>query len=74
MLAVIAITGAFLFRLDEKNHNILVTEVERLKAGGSMADVSDEARRVIEEVTGHPYENTWGNHQQGRLTAGFAAS
>lgn len=72
LLAGMAILGAFLFRLSEKNHEILITEVERLRAGGSMQDVSEEARRVIEEVTGHPYENTWGNNKHGKQTASYA--
>ena len=45
--------------LDRRTHTILRTEIERLEAGGSKADVTPEARHVAEELTGHPYESLW---------------
>lgn len=45
--------------LNRETHGILKAEIERLEAGGSKADVSAEARKVAEELTGHPYEELW---------------
>lgn len=49
------------FRLDPKNHRILLKEVARLKAGGSLSGVDPEVRKVCEQLTGHPYEQLWRN-------------
>ena len=38
---------------------MLIQEIDRLKAGGSKADVSIEARAVTEELTGYKYEELW---------------
>ncbi|WP_240541824.1 MFS transporter [Bifidobacterium simiarum] len=45
--------------LDRETHGILKAEIERLEAGGSKADVTPEARKIAEELTGHPYEKLW---------------
>ncbi len=47
------------FRLDPKNHRILLAEVARLKSGGARSEVDPEVRKVCEQLTGHPYENLW---------------
>lgn len=45
--------------LNRETHAILKAEIERLEEGGSKADVTPEAKRVCEELTGHPYESLW---------------
>ena len=50
------------FRLTRHNHALLVSEIERLKAGGSKYDVTPEARLVAEQLTGWPYEKCWGDN------------
>ena len=45
--------------LNRETHQVLKDEIERLEAGGSKADVTPEARKVCEELTGHPYESLW---------------
>lgn len=60
-LLFIALVIAFTFRLNKQTHAILVNEIERLKANGSKADVTPEARAVVEDLTGHKYENVWKN-------------
>ncbi|RSX50446.1 MFS transporter [Bifidobacterium callimiconis] len=45
--------------LDRETHGVLKAEIERLEQGGDKKDVSDEARKVAEELTGHPYEKLW---------------
>lgn len=37
----------------------LKAELQRLEEGGSKADVTLEARQVVELLTGHPYEKCW---------------
>ncbi|ADL51994.1 MFS transporter [Clostridium cellulovorans] len=52
-------------KLNKETHKILVDEVNRVKAGGSKADVTPEAREAIEELTGFAYENCFGNNNVG---------
>lgn len=59
---LIAYITTFFFKLDREHHKILADEIERLKNGGSMADVTPETKRVTEELTGMKYENLWGNN------------
>lgn len=49
-------------KLDRGNHAILLEEIARIKAGGSIADVPPHARAVAEELTGWKYEQCWGNN------------
>lgn len=58
-LILIALFLAQTFRLNRHSHGILVEEIHRLENGGSKADVSDEARQVVEALTGHKYETVW---------------
>ena len=37
----------------------MATEIERLKAGGSKADVTPETRKTVEELTGWDYDKVW---------------
>ena len=64
VLAAFALIGSFRFKLDEENHRLLMKEVERLRAGGTMDQATPEARKVVEVITGHPYESTWGNRKK----------
>ncbi|MBT1172135.1 MFS transporter [Bifidobacterium sp. MA2] len=50
---------ALTYNLNKRTHGILVKEVERLKAGGSKADVDPETRKVVENLTGVRYEKCW---------------
>jgi oligogalacturonide transporter len=59
ILILIALIVAQSFRLDRHTHGILKEEIHRLEAGGSKADVSEEAKRVCEALTGHHYEALW---------------
>ncbi len=55
----IALYFAWHFKLNKQTHAVLIQEIDRLKAGGSKADVSIEARAVTEELTGYKYEDLW---------------
>nr|WP_202115470.1 MFS transporter [Gilliamella sp. Pas-s25] len=58
-LLFIALIFALTFKLNKKTHTILVNEIERLKDNGLKEDVTDETRNVVEDLTGHKYENVW---------------
>ncbi|OOM70443.1 MFS transporter [Clostridium sp. BL-8] len=58
-LLVLALYFAITFKLNKRTHGILVDEVERLKNGGSKADVDAETKEIVENLTGYKYENVW---------------
>lgn len=60
---LIGIISSLRFKLTQKNHLILVHEIERLKNGGSKTDVQPEAKAVAELLTGWSYEYLWGNNK-----------
>lgn len=61
ILALAAVIFSSQMKLNRRTHLVVLEEVSRVKAGGKLEDISPEARRVIEELVGHPYENCWGN-------------
>lgn len=58
-LLLIALIFALTFRLNKQTHTILVHEIDRLKNGGAKQEVTEETRKVVEDLTGHEYENVW---------------
>ncbi len=54
--------GAFRFRLSQPRHQILISELERLRAGGHPQDASPQTRETIELLTGHPHRNDRWQH------------
>lgn len=58
-LLVLALIAAITFKLNKRTHGILVDEVDRLKDGGSKADVTPETRAIVENLTGYKYEDVW---------------
>ena len=59
----IGIFFSYQLKLNDQNHHILTDEIERLRAGGSKADVDPETKKFIEELTGYKYEHCWGNNR-----------
>ena len=49
-------------KLNKENHKILVDEVHRLRAGGSMTDATDKVKTVFKELTGWEYSQCWGHN------------
>ncbi|MCX0279032.1 MFS transporter [Bombilactobacillus mellis] len=47
------------FKLNRQTHEVLKKEIERLENGGAKADVTQEAKKVVEELTGESYEKVW---------------
>lgn len=58
-LVLVAFCVALTFKLNKETHDILVEEMNRLKKGGSKADVTPRAKSVVEELTGYKYEDIW---------------
>ncbi|AYN96202.1 MFS transporter [Pseudomonas luteola] len=61
-LALIAIVYSTQMRLNRQTHKVVLDEVARVKAGGNPMDIKPDARAVIEDLVGHPYEECWGNN------------
>ncbi|MBV8043684.1 MFS transporter [Pluralibacter sp.] len=57
ILTLLALYGAFRFRLSQSRHQVLVTELERLRGGGKPEDAAPQVREVVELLTGHPHRN-----------------
>ncbi|NMM93096.1 MFS transporter [Bifidobacterium oedipodis] len=66
VLLVCAFTSTLFFHLNKRNHAIIRREIDRLHAGGALADVDPETKRVAEDITGLRYEQLWGNNTIGR--------
>ncbi|MDB8710125.1 MFS transporter [Mediterraneibacter gnavus] len=60
--AAIGIVISCFFKLTVANHKILLNEINRLRAGGEMSEVSPETKKVVENLTGFKYEHCWGNN------------
>lgn len=58
-LLLLALWQALTFHLNKRTHKIFVDEVERLKAKGAKQDVTPEARRIVEDLTGYSYDELW---------------
>lgn len=58
-LLALALIFAMTFKLNRTTHGVLVEEIERLKDGGSKADVNLETKAIVEDLTGYKYENVW---------------
>ena len=50
-------------RLNDESRAALSAEIERLRAGGSKADVDPGTKALIERLTGYTYERCWGNNR-----------
>lgn len=64
-LLIISLAISFTFKLNRNTHGILVEEIDRLKAGGSKADVKPETRKVVENLTGYDYNEVWIDDHKG---------
>ena len=62
VLLTITWIAASRYKLTKENHKLLVDEVNRIKAGGLMDDVTPEAKEAVEVLTGWKYEKCFGNN------------
>lgn len=61
ILIFISLLVSWTFRLNRQTHKILRTEINRLENGGDKKDATPEAKKVAEDLTGHPYDDLWPN-------------
>lgn len=54
--------------LTKETHKLLVDEVHRIREGGSMADVTPETKKAIEDLTGWKYEQCFGHNDLMRVS------
>jgi oligogalacturonide transporter len=59
LMMVLGMLASWRFRLNASTHAVLVQEVERLRHGATEPE-SPESRRIVEDLTGWPYERLWG--------------
>ncbi|WP_143461696.1 MFS transporter [Levilactobacillus enshiensis] len=59
VLIVVALVVSWTFKLNRQTHAVLQGEIDRLEQGGDKRDVTPEAKKVAEELTGHPYDELW---------------
>ena len=70
LLTLLAMYGAFRFRLSQECHQTLTCELERLQSGGKPEDASTQVRQTVELLTGHPHMNTHWQHIAETTTQG----
>jgi oligogalacturonide transporter len=49
------------FQLNPRTHDVLMAEIERFKTG-EVTPSSDEARGIVESLSGWRYEELWGRN------------
>ena len=59
VLIALALFFSWSFKLNKQTHTLLKQELDRLEAGGSTSVVKEDTRKVVEELTGHPYNTLW---------------
>ncbi|BAL61827.1 MFS transporter [Melissococcus plutonius] len=62
LLICLAFILSLTFKLNRQTHEILKEEINRLETGGLKSDVTPEAKKVVEELTGHSYQDAWPEH------------
>ena len=70
LLTLLAMYGAFRFRLSQECHKTLTFELERLRSGGKPEDASTQVRQTVELLTGHPHMNIHWQHTAETTTQG----
>lgn len=59
LLLLFGIISSFRFKINPKNHQILVTEINRLNNGGDKSKVDTSTKEIVEEITGLSYDELW---------------
>ncbi|MDF7669104.1 MFS transporter [Lactobacillus sp. ESL0703] len=58
-LILIALIISLFYKLNKKNHKVIVDEIARLRAGGKKADATNEVKKVTKDVIGVDYSKVW---------------
>jgi oligogalacturonide transporter len=59
VLLLLGIYSSFRFKINPHNHEVLMTEINRLHSGGSKEDVTEKTKEVVESITGLDYQDLW---------------
>ena len=59
LMLVLGALASWKFRLNAGTHAVLVNEVERLRNGATEPETA-ESGRIVEDLTGWPYDQLWG--------------
>jgi oligogalacturonide transporter len=59
ILILLGVISSFRFKITPKNHTILMSEIERLKNGGSKEKVDNETKEIVESITGVDYSKLY---------------
>jgi oligogalacturonide transporter len=73
---LVMLTGLLIswkFRLNARTHHVLMQEIEQLRAGDRRPS-SEEARGVVEDLTGWRYDQLWGRNTLTSKVRGMPAS
>jgi len=65
LLLVMGILISMKFKLTKKTHAILMREIARFKSGESTPATAED-KRIVEDLTGWPYERLWGKNNVAR--------
>jgi oligogalacturonide transporter len=57
ILIIIAMLGAFKFKVTRQSSEVINTEVARLRAGGKMSETKPEVKAVITDLSGVPFDD-----------------
>ena len=61
LVMLAGLIASWRFRLNAQTHDVLMAEIDHLRAGGT-DPTSPEARGVVENLTGWKYEQLWGKN------------
>ena len=64
-MALLGIYFSSRMKLNHQTHKIVIDELARIHAGGAMKDVDPAVKKVLEDLTGIPYEHCFGNNNIG---------
>lgn len=59
VLLLLGILASVRFKISPKNHDILMSEINRRKMGGAASDCPPATQEVVESITGIPYPDLW---------------
>ena len=66
LFTLIAMYSTFRLTIfNQHTHQVVLDELKRVHEGGKIEDVSDENRKICEQLTGFKYENCFGNNNVG---------
>jgi oligogalacturonide transporter len=61
LVMLAGLIASWRFRLNAQTHDVLMAEIDHLRAGGQ-TPTSPEARAIVEDLSGWKYEQLWGKN------------